>query len=235
MPDTPHERPDGENPVSRWLEIRVGITQIRTVLFDRKMPAGLTLSHTLGSATLTVIVVQVVAGVALAMYYAPSPDHAYESVRYIEEHVLSGALVRGIHHWGSSVMVVLVMAHMVRVFTMGAYKYPREINWLVGVGLFLLVMGFGFTGYLLPWDQKAYWATQVGTNMAGTTPVVGGLMVKLLRGGAHLGAATLTRFYALHVPTLDDVDREDLVNAPLHFVDNAHDRPDQAPADIRLM
>jgi ubiquinol-cytochrome c reductase cytochrome b subunit len=96
-------------------------------------------------------------------------------------------------------MVVLVVAHMIRVFTMGAYKYPREINWLLGVVLLFIVLGFSFTGYLLPWDQKAYWATQVGTNIAGTTPLLGGVLVKLLRGGSQLGAETLTRFYSLHV------------------------------------
>ena len=143
--------------------------------------------------------VQVVTGIVLAMYYAPSPDHAYDSIRYLERAVVSGAMLRGIHHWGASAMVVLVLAHMIRVFSMGAYKYPREINWLLGVALLFIVLGFSFTGYLLPWDQKAYWATQVGTNIAGTTPLLGPTILKLLRGGAQLGAATLTRFFALHV------------------------------------
>jgi len=185
--------------MTRWLDERVDLAGIRRTLLDRKMPGGLTWWHTLGSATLTVFTVQVVTGVVLAMYYAPSPDHARDSIQYLQHSVMSGALVRGIHHWGASAMVVLVVAHMLRVFTMGAYKYPREINWLLGVGLLFIVLGFGFTGYLLPWDQKAYWATQVGTNIAGTTPVIGALLVKLLRGGAQLGAATLSRFYALHV------------------------------------
>ncbi len=187
------------NPVVRWIDERVDLVTLKAQLLDRKMPGNLTWWHTLGSATLATFVVQVVTGVILAMYYAASPDHAYDSIRYLQERVASGALVRGIHHWGASAMVVLVMAHMIRVFTMGAYKYPREINWLLGVGLLFLVLGFGFTGYLLPWDQKAYWATQVGTNIAGTTPVIGGFLVKLLRGGSQLGAATLARFYALHV------------------------------------
>ncbi len=185
--------------ISRWVDERVDIKQIRKALLDREVPSRLTWWHTLGSATLTVFAVQVITGIVLAMYYAPSPDHAYDSIRYLERGVLSGSMLRGLHHWGASAMVVLVVAHMVRVFTMGAYKYPREINWLLGVCLLFLVMGFGFTGYLLPWDQKAYWATQVGTNIAGTTPVVGNILVKLLRGGAQLGAATLTRFFALHV------------------------------------
>jgi quinol-cytochrome oxidoreductase complex cytochrome b subunit len=184
--------------ITRWIDDRIDLASIRRTLLDRKMPS-LTWWHTLGSATLTVFVVQIATGIVLGMYYSPSPDHAYDSIRYLERSVASGATLRGIHHWGASAMVLLVVAHMVRVFTMGSYKYPREANWLLGVVLFFLVMGFGFTGYLLPWDQKAYWATQVGTNIAGTTPIVGGVLVKLLRGGGQLGAATLSRFYALHV------------------------------------
>ena len=185
--------------VGRWIDDRIDIAGVKRALLDRKMPGGLTWWHTLGSATLTVFLVQVITGIVLAMYYAPSPDHAYDSIRYLERVVASGATLRGIHHWGASAMVVLVAAHMIRVFSMGAYKYPREINWVLGVVLLFIVLGFSFTGYLLPWDQKAYWATQVGTNIAGTTPVVGSTMVKLLRGGAQLGAATLARFFALHV------------------------------------
>jgi ubiquinol-cytochrome c reductase cytochrome b subunit len=188
--------------ITRWIDDRVDLASMRRTLLDRKMPAGLTWWHTLGSATLAVFTVQVVTGIVLAMYYSPSPDHAYDSIRYLERSVVSGATLRGIHHWGASAMVVLVVAHAVRVFTMGSYKYPREANWLLGVFLLVLVMAFGFTGYLLPWDQKAYWATQVGTNIAGTTPVVGGTLVRLLRGGGQLGAATLARFYALHVLVL---------------------------------
>ncbi|HEX8942056.1 MAG TPA: cytochrome b N-terminal domain-containing protein [Gemmatimonadaceae bacterium] len=185
--------------LSRWVDERLDVAGLRRALLDRKMPGGLTWWHTLGSATLTVFMVQVVTGIVLAMYYSPSPDHAYDSIRYLEHTVVSGATLRGVHHWGASAMVVLVMAHMIRVFSMGAYKYPREINWVLGVGLLFIVLGFSFTGYLLPWDQKAYWATQVGTNIAGTTPIVGSTMVKLLRGGTQLGAATLARFFALHV------------------------------------
>ena len=185
--------------VARWLDERLDLTAIRRSLLDRPVARGLTWWHTLGSATLAVFIVQVVTGVVLAMYYSPSPDHAHESIRYVEGVVRSGTVVRGIHHWGSSAMVVLTVAHMLRVFTMGAYKYPREVNWLLGVALLFVVLGFGFTGYLLPYDQKAYWATQVGTNIAGTTPLIGAKLVTLLRGGSQQGAATLTRFYSLHV------------------------------------
>lgn len=183
----------------RWLDGRVDLTGIKRALLDREVPARLTWWHTLGSATLTVFLLQVVTGIVLAVYYSPSPDHAYDSVTFINRQVASGALLHGIHHWGASAMVVLLLAHTIRVFSVGAYKYPREINWLVGVGLFFIVLAFSFTGYLLPWDQKAYWATAVGTNIAGTTPGIGGVLVTLLRGGAELGSATLTRFYAFHV------------------------------------
>ena len=186
----------------RWLDERMDLSGVKRALLDREVPDRLTWWHTLGSATLTVFVVQVVTGTMLATYYAASPDHAYSSIEYIQREVASGALVRGIHHWGSSAMVVLVLAHMIRVFSMGAYKYPREANWVLGSLMFVLVLGFGFTGYLLPWDQRAYWATQVGTSIAGTTPFIGSVILAVLRGGSQLGAATLTRFYALHVLVL---------------------------------
>ena len=182
-----------------WLDERIDLSAVKRALLDREVPDRLTWWHTLGSATLTVFLIQIVTGLVLATYYAPSPDHAYESVRFIQRQVASGALLQGIHHWGASAMVVLVLAHMIRVFSMGAYKYPREPNWVLGTIMFLLVLGFGFTGYLLPWDQRAYWATQVGTSIAGTAPLVGGVLGTLLRGGPQLGAATLTRFYAFHV------------------------------------
>ena len=182
----------------RWLDERLDLAAAKRDLLDREVPARLTWWHTLGSATLTVFLVQVVTGIVLATYYSASPDHAYDSVRYVTHEVASGALLRGIHYWGASAMVVLIIAHMIRVFSVGAYKYPREVNWVLGVLVFVIVMAFSFTGYLLPWDQKAYWATAVGTNIAGTTPLLGGALVALLRGGAELGTATLARFYAFH-------------------------------------
>lgn len=182
-----------------WLNERLDLVRAKRELLDREVPDRLTWWHTLGSATLTVFLVQVITGTVLATYYSASPEHAYDSIRFVSTEVASGALLRGVHHWGASAMVILIIAHMIRVFAVGAYKYPREVNWVLGVGLFIIVMGFSFTGYLLPWDQKAYWATAVGTNIAGTTPLVGGALVALLRGGSELGAATLARFYAFHV------------------------------------
>ncbi len=183
----------------RWFDERLDVAGLRRALLDREVPDRLTWWHTLGSASLAVFLLQAVTGMVLATYYSPSPDHAYASIQYMDRVVLGGRLLRGIHHWGASAMVVLVVAHMLRVFALGAYKYPRETNWLVGLGLLGVVLTFSFTGYLLPWDQKAYWATQVGTGIAGTTPVIGGWLVVLLRGGAELGAATIARFYAFHV------------------------------------
>ena len=188
-----------------WFFEHTGCAKVWTALFERHIPEAkgpAAWLYTLGSASLFIFTVQFVTGALLAMNYVPSPDHAYDSVRYIGSSVLMGSFIRGLHHWGASFMVVLTALHLLRVYFMGAYKYPRELTWLVGVVLFLLVMGFSFTGYLLPWDQKAYWATMVGTNIAGQTPVVGGYVAKVLKGGEELGATTLTRFYALHVLAL---------------------------------
>jgi len=146
-----------------------------------------------------VTVNQIVTGILLTIYYVPTPDQAYETVRYISTQVPAGWLIRGLHHWGASAMVVLTALHMLRVILHGAYKYPREVTWLTGVGLLLIVLGFGFTGYLLPWDQKAYWATTVGTRIAEVTPLVGRWILLLMRGGEELTGVTLARFYGVHV------------------------------------
>jgi ubiquinol-cytochrome c reductase cytochrome b subunit len=177
----------------------LGLAALRSAVLDRTVPDRIAWGAALGSATLAAFLVQVVTGVVLATYYVPSPDHAYDSIRFIEHRVTGGSLLRGMHHWGASAVVVLIIAHMVRVFAIGAYKYPREANWVIGVGLFVVIMGFAFTGYLLPWDQRAYWATVVGTSVGGATPLIGGAVQALLRGGDAVGAATLTRFFALHV------------------------------------
>ncbi len=152
-----------------------------------------------GGLTFLFFMLLVVSGVFLAFYYVPSPDHAHDSVQYITKEVTFGAVVRGIHHWSASAFVVMLVLHMLRVFLQGAYKHPREMNWVAGVLLFALGLTMSFTGYLLPWDQKAYWATMVGTTMIGSTPIVGDFLLHAARGGSDLGAVTLARFYALHV------------------------------------
>ena len=142
---------------------------------------------------------QAVTGVVLAMYYKPDPDKAYESIQFITNDLTLGWLVRGMHRWGASVFIILMFFHMARVFLFGAYKYPRELNWIIGVLLLAMGMLEGFTGYLLPWDQTAYWATVVGINLNGTAPVVGPFLAQFLSGGAEIGADTLSKFYALHM------------------------------------
>lgn len=188
--------------IAAWVDERVGIGKIWETLFDRHIPEAkgpVAWLYTLGSASLFVFTIQAVTGILLAMNYVPSPDHAHDSIQFIEGEVLAGRFIRGLHHWGATFMVVLTGLHLLRVFFMGAYKYPREATWLVGVGLFALVMGFSFTGYLLPWDQKAYWATAVGTNIARQSPFIGEYVGLVMKGAADLGAATLSRFYAVHV------------------------------------
>jgi quinol-cytochrome oxidoreductase complex cytochrome b subunit len=182
-----------------WLEERSGLVGgIRYFLF-RKVPADVNWMQTLGSATLTAFLVQAVTGVILAMYYKPTPEAAYSSIQNITDHVTMGWLVRGMHKWGASVFIILMFMHMGRVFLFGSYKYPRELNWIVGVLLLAMGMLEGFTGYLLPWDQTAYWASVVGINLNGTAPFLGPWLAQFLRSGQEIGADTLTRFYSLHM------------------------------------
>src|SRR5829696_5602807 len=183
-----------------WIDERTSLSgPARWVMF-RKVPKGTNWFYTLGSATLFAFLSQAVTGVFLAMYYRPdAAGGAYESVRHITNEVFLGEFVRGMHKWGSSVMVILVFLHMARVFFFGAYKYPRELNWVIGGVLLILTMVMSFTGYLLPFDQRSYWATIVGVNINGTGPVVGPYLSDFLRGGAEFGATTLSRFYAIHM------------------------------------
>ena len=189
----------GRRAITDWLDERIGIREIHRVLFARKIPAGAGWLYTLGSVTLFLLIVQVTTGIFMAMSYAPTPDHAYDSVRYLTEEAPFGWLLRGLHVWGASAMLVVVLLHLLRTFFTGAYKFPRELTWLSGVVLLLFVIGFGFTGYLLPWNQRSYWATEVGTRIAAQAPLLGPTIARVLRGGEEIGAQTLTRFYAVHV------------------------------------
>ncbi|MFL7892369.1 MAG: cytochrome bc complex cytochrome b subunit [Anaerolineales bacterium] len=184
--------------VITWLDQRLGLTAIYNLVLDRKVPK-VNWWFTFGSASLFLFVLQGVTGVFLAVYYVPDPVKAYDSVQFIMNGVTFGWLIRGIHHWGATLMVIFVFVHMLRTFFMGAYKFPREITWLTGVVLLLATLGMGFTGYLLPWNQRAYWATTVGTEIAGTAPLVGDFILRILRGGADLSAVTLARFFAVHI------------------------------------
>ena len=185
-----------------FLESRAGASSLWRAFADEPVPVRRAWLFTLGSAALFALVVQAVTGLALALSYAPTPDHAWESVKAIQTKLPAGALVRGLHHWGASAMVVLAALHLARTFLFASYRKPRELNWLVGVALLLLILAFGFTGYLLPWDQKAYWATVVGTRVPRALPVVGPAASRVMAGGSFVGAATLTRFYAVHVVLL---------------------------------
>ena len=182
-----------------WFEERSGLVGgIRYFLF-RKVPGDTSWWHTLGSATLTAFLVQLVTGVILAMYYKPDPQNAYASIQFITNDLTFGWLVRGMHRWGASVFIILMFMHMGRVFLFGAYKYPRELNWVVGASLLILGLFEGLTGYLLPWDQTSYWASVVAININGTAPFLGPFIAQFLRGGAEIGVDTLARFYSLHM------------------------------------
>jgi quinol-cytochrome oxidoreductase complex cytochrome b subunit len=182
-----------------WLEERSGLVGGLKYFLFRKVPGDTDWWQTLGSATLTAFLVQLGTGVILAMYYTPDPNSAYESVQHINNDVTLGWLVRGMHRWGASVFIILIFFHMARVFLFGAYKYPRELIWIVGVLLLPLALLEGFSGYLLPYDQTAYWATVVGININGTAPFLGPYIASFLRGGAEIGPETLARFYSIHM------------------------------------
>jgi ubiquinol-cytochrome c reductase cytochrome b subunit/menaquinol-cytochrome c reductase cytochrome b subunit len=183
-----------------WIDERTSLSGgIRWLLF-RKVPRGINWFYTLGSATLFAFLNQAVTGVFLAMFYQPNASGgAYESVRYITDDAFLGQFVRGMHKWGASVMIILIFLHMGRVFFFGAYKYPRELTWIIGVVLLILTLAMGFTGYLLPFDQRSYWATIVGVNINGTGPFIGPYLSDFLRAGPEFGATTLSRFYAIHM------------------------------------
>ena len=182
-----------------WLDARVGFRGGRSVMLDEPLPPGTGWFFTLGSVLLALLAIQILTGAFLTLYYAATPDHAYDSVRFIAEQVTAGRLVRGLHHYGASFLIVVLALHLLRVVLFGSYRPPREVTWLSGIALLLLVLGFALTGYLLPWDQRAYWATVVSINIGRLAPAGGEFVASVLRGGATVGALTLTRWYALHV------------------------------------
>ncbi|HSD77431.1 MAG TPA: cytochrome b N-terminal domain-containing protein [Solirubrobacteraceae bacterium] len=182
-----------------WVDERTSLSGAGRWVMFRKVPKGTNWFYTLGSATMFAFLNQAITGVFLSMYYDPSPTRAYESIRYVTNEAFLGEFVRGMHKWGSTVMVILIFLHMGRTFFFGAYKYPRELNWVIGVALLILTMAMSFTGYLLPFDQRSYWATIVGVNINGTGPLVGPYLSDFLRAGPDFGATTLSRFYAIHM------------------------------------
>lgn len=181
-----------------WLDSRTGFRAGRHHLLDEPIPPGTGWLYTTGSILLFLLGVQLITGVVLTMYYVPSTEYAYDSVRFIMERVTFGQVLRGLHFFGASFIVIAVVVHMLRVVFTGSYKQPREVTWVTGVVLLLVILGFALTGYLLPWDQKAYWATTVSINIARSGPF-GEYISRLLRGGSALGALTLLRWYTAHV------------------------------------
>ena len=182
-----------------WLDERTGLSPFLRGFLYRKVPKGTNWYYTLGSATMFAFLSQAVTGVFLAMYYEPDPSRTYESASRITNQVFLGEFVRGMHKWGSTIMIILIFLHMGRVFFFGAYKYPRELNWIIGVVLIVLTLMMGLTGYLLPFDQRSFWATVVAVNLNASGPIVGPYLADFLRAGSEFGPTTITRFYSLHM------------------------------------
>ena len=182
-----------------WLDNRTGLeTAVRNFLYEQ-IPASSSWHQVFGSVALFLFLVQAFTGALLAFNYAPTPGDAYNSLRYIMAEVTGGRLMRGLHHWGASMMIVVVVLHMTQVFLYGAYKKPREATWIAGVFLLLLTLAYGLTGYLLPWDNRAYWGTVVTTRIAAQAPLMGPYLVRLLGSQGDVGVVTFARFYGLHV------------------------------------
>lgn len=188
--------------VYNWIDERLDLKGLQAKMLNEPMAGGSRYAYVFGSALLFIFVMQVMTGILLMFYYAPTADHAWESTRYIIEEVDYGWFVLSYHMWGASAMVALVVIHMSQVYLWGAYKKPREMVWLAGIVLLLIVLGFGFTGYLLPWDQRSYWATVIGVEIVDKVPILGDFLGRFLRGGPVPGAQTLSRFFVIHVMIL---------------------------------
>jgi quinol-cytochrome oxidoreductase complex cytochrome b subunit len=199
LPPAVEATKEGAIDVVGWLDERTGASPFLTGMLYRKVPKGTNWFYTLGSATLFAFAMQALTGVFLAMYYVPSATEAYDSITHLTNDVFLGEFVRGMHKWGATVMIILIFLHMGRTFFFGAYKYPRELNWVIGVVLIILTLVMGLTGYLLPFDQRSYWATIVAMNITASGPVVGPYLADFLRAGAEFTTTTLPRFYAVHM------------------------------------
>ncbi|MFQ5746762.1 MAG: cytochrome bc complex cytochrome b subunit [Gemmatimonadota bacterium] len=187
----------------RWLDDRIGLAPVAQLAKKKEVPVHRhTIWYYLGGMTAFLFLVQITTGVLLLFYYRPSAGEAYESVQFLMAEVKFGWLVRSMHAWAANLMIFMIFLHLFSVLLLKAYRPPREMTWLSGVVLLVLALGFGFTGYLLPWNELSYFATRVGTEIMGVFPVVGGFMRELLRGGEDVTGATLTRFYAIHVAIL---------------------------------
>jgi quinol-cytochrome oxidoreductase complex cytochrome b subunit len=192
-------RPEGLG----WLDERLGLSALREFAAHKTVPLhSATAWYYFGGITLFLFTIQVLTGVLLLLYYRPSPTEAYESVQFIMTRVQFGWLVRSIHSWSANLMILTAFIHMFSVVFLHSYRRPREITWLSGLVLLGLALGFGFSGYLLPWNKVSYFATKVGTDMAASVPLAGHQVARFLRGGTDVGGATLTRFFGFHVAVL---------------------------------
>ena len=186
-----------------WLDERLDLSGVRHFIAEKGVPVHTQkIWYYLGGMTLFLFGVQIFTGILLLLYYRPSASEAYESVQFIVTQVQFGWLIRNVHSWSANLLIGLAFAHFFSVFFLKSYRKPRELTWLSGILLLFLMLGFGFSGYLLPWDELAYFATKVGTGIAGAVPFVGHFMLRLLRGGDDVTGATLSRFYGLHVAIL---------------------------------
>ncbi len=184
-----------------WFDSRYRLTSLMASLTHVDIPRAAR-TYYLGGLTLFFFMVQGVTGILLALYYEPTSDTAYDSILFIMHRVNFGWLIRSVHSWGANLMIVFCVLHLLRIFFQGVYKAPHEITWGAGVFLLLLTLGFCFTGYLLPWDQRSYWGTTIGSEMAGVVPVIGEYLLNFLRGGADVTGRTLGRFFGVHVLVL---------------------------------
>ena len=189
-----------------WIDHRTGLETAVNNLMSEEIPASAGWRQVFGSVTLFLFLIQIFTGILLAFNYAPQPGAAYYSLQHIVEQLTGGRLIRGLHHWGSILMIIMAVVHMIQVALWGGYKKPRETTWIVGVFLLLLVLGFGLTGYLLPWDNRAYWSTVVTIQISGLAPGLGETMMRLLGSSdGSVGVVTFSRFYSLHVLVLPAV------------------------------
>ncbi|MBO0801305.1 MAG: cytochrome b N-terminal domain-containing protein, partial [Blastocatellia bacterium] len=182
-----------------WFDERTGAREMMRMALDEPIRGGARWTYVFGSGLAFLAALQALTGIALSIYYVPSSDHAHASVAFIQKAVPAGALLRGLHHYGASAMIVLIVAHLTQVFLFGAYKSKRELLWVTGVVMLFITLAFAFTGYLLPWDQAAYFGTKVGTSIAGEIPVVGEIQRRIMLGGNELTTLTLSRFFTAHV------------------------------------
>ncbi len=213
IPPTPQptRQPSPEGPrrgtrvgrLLRWLDDRTGASALQPLARKKQVPLHRhSFWYYLGGMALFLLVIQVATGILLLFYYRPSAEGAYESVQFLMAEVKFGWLIRSIHAWGANLLILTLFVHLFSTLLLRAYRAPRELTWMTGVALFALFLGLGFTGYLLPWNELAFFATRVGTEIPATIPLVGGFMRDVLRGGDDVTGATLTRFYALHVSVL---------------------------------